>query len=148
MNLHLVACVAGKQAHAAPAAELYRSDWFVKARNYVEAKGVPWRILSSKHGLVDPTAIIEPYEDTLIGKPDWARLAWGDGVMSQLHQILPRGGTVTLLAGRMYRDAITAQPPARSGNWRWLVPMAGLGIGSQKAWLAANAASIGQAQAA
>ncbi len=142
MTLHLVACVAGKHATAMPAADLYRSDWFAKARAYVEAQEVPWQILSARHGLIDPATVIDPYDDTLIGKPEWERLAWGDKVMGQLLRLLPRGGAVTLLAGRMYRDAITAQPCARSGHWRWHVPMQGLGIGEQKAWLAHRALPV------
>jgi hypothetical protein len=138
--LHLVACVAGKLDRPAPAAELYSSDWFKKARAYVEAIGAPWRILSAEHGLVHPEDVIEPYNTTLGGlEHDWQRLAWGDRVCTGLWDLVPAGGEIVFLAGQLYRDAITAQPCASARRWRWSTPMQGLGIGEQKAWLAREA---------
>src|SRR5690606_9611227 len=34
-----VSCVSGKLSRPAPAKDLYISDWFLKARRYVESKG-------------------------------------------------------------------------------------------------------------
>lgn len=136
LPLHLVACVAGKLDHPAEARELYRSDWFTKARAYVEAIGAPWAILSAKHGLLDPAQVIAPYDETLVGKTRAERLAWGEPIAREL---AARGGPVVMLAGRQYRDAIT-DTPAGAG----LVvsaPMIGLGIGEQKAWLAQQTAA-------
>lgn len=39
---HLVACARQKRDAAAPAADLYVSDLFRKARAYAEAAGGPW----------------------------------------------------------------------------------------------------------
>ena len=44
----------------AKAKDLYTSDWFRKARAYVEHRGGPWFILSAEHGLVDPETVIGP----------------------------------------------------------------------------------------
>jgi hypothetical protein len=38
-TVFLVSCVHEKLAQPAPARELYRSAWFLKARRYVEARG-------------------------------------------------------------------------------------------------------------
>lgn len=131
--LHLVACVAQKGAQAAPAAELYRSDWFCKARAYVEALGAPWRILSAQHGLVDPAAVLEPYNASLLDLAPVQRLAWGEQVALDLHDLVPRGGSVVFLAGKVYREAVTSSPCFN--GWHAAAPMQGLGIGEQKAWL-------------
>ena len=60
-----VACVWPKRATAARAKDLYRSDWFLKARACAEAVGSCWFILSAEYGLVHPDEMIEPYEMTL-----------------------------------------------------------------------------------
>lgn len=137
--LHLVACAATKLDVAAPAGDLYISDWFSKARAYVEATGAPWRILSALHGIVDPQSVIEPYDTTLIGAPEWRRLQWGDAVVGQLWKIAPSGSKIVLLAGAMYRDAIRQQPASAASRWHFVAPMEGLGIGQQKAWLVEQA---------
>lgn len=135
--LHLVACVAGKADTAQPAADLYRSDWFNKARAYVEAIGAPWLILSAKHGLLDPARIIEPYDETLIGKPRADRLAWGEPIAAALSCIAV---PVVFLAGEQYRDAITGAPWGETITFS--APLAGMGIGQQKAWLARQVREI------
>lgn len=63
--VYLVACVAQKADRPCRAAELYRSDWFRRARAYVEAEGGRWFILSAKHSLLRPSKRIAPYETSL-----------------------------------------------------------------------------------
>lgn len=128
--VYLVACVAQKLDEPARARDLYRSDWFRKARAYVGEQGGRWFILSALHGLVSPTRRIEPYNLTLGDLSAAERRAWGERVSDQLSaQIGPRT-RVIVLAGRLYREPIR--------DWlgeRATVPMEGLGIGEQKAWL-------------
>ena len=57
-TVYLVSCVGKKRSCAAPARELYASDWFQKARDYVESSGSPWFILSAEHGMISPDQII------------------------------------------------------------------------------------------
>ena len=61
----LVSCVRTQRDTSAPARELYRSDWFVKARACAGVSRSCWVILSAEYGLVHPDAMIEPYEMTL-----------------------------------------------------------------------------------
>lgn len=136
--LHLIACSAGKAAHAAPARDLYTGQLFRASRRYAEAQRAPWAILSAKHGLVMPGQLLEPYDAALAGRPEWARLQWGEQVAQLLCGMVPDCAPIVVLAGRAYREAIMASPIARASSWDWQVPMAGLGIGQQKAWLAAR----------
>jgi len=129
--LYLVACVAQKGPRRSPAKDLYRSDWFKKARAYVEAQGGPWMILSAKYGLVSPDQPISPYEQTLNTMTAKQRRAWARPVLQRLLNINPK--RVVILAGRKYRDDLVT--PLRGQGIRVVVPMEGLGIGQQLGWL-------------
>lgn len=131
--VYLVACVAQKAPQRTRAADLYRSDWFRKARAYVETEDGRWFILSAEHGLLRPTARIDPYETCLATIGARGRAEWGQRVAAQLDKALGRrfAGPLIFLAGRHYRDPLLAYAGDRAR-----VPMEGLGIGQQKAWLA------------
>lgn len=128
--VHLVACVGQKRPTPARAADLYQSDWFTKARAYVEAQGGRWFILSALHGLVRPARIIDPYNVTLGDMSAAERRAWGERVAAQLAEAIGPRTPVVFLAGRFYRDPLAAWAGARATT-----PMQGMGIGQQKAWL-------------
>ncbi len=66
------------------ARDLYVSDWFVKARAYVERTGIDWCILSAEYGLLDPESVIAPYERTLNTMGVVERRAWASKVLGQL----------------------------------------------------------------
>lgn len=137
-SIYLVACVSQKLDRRARAAELYRSDWFRKARTYVEETGSPWFILSAAHGLVRPNDRLEPYNVTLRDLPAAERRLWGEMTVRQLRRTIgPRHlGPIVFLAGRLYRE-----PLLDFAGDRTAIPMAGMGIGQQKAWLAAQIAA-------
>src|SRR6476661_1352689 len=44
-----------------PAAGLFASDGFARAREYAVRSGAPWFVLSAKHGLLDPGDVIGPF---------------------------------------------------------------------------------------
>jgi len=136
--VYLVACVSQKLDRRARAADLYRSDWFRKARSYVEETGSPWFILSATHGLVRPHKRLDPYNVTLRELPAAERRLWGEMTVRQLRRAIgPRHpGPIVFLAGRLYREPLLAFAGDRA-----VIPMAGMGIGQQKAWLAAQVAA-------
>lgn len=133
--IYLVACVGQKLDHGAPAAELYQSDWFRKARRYAETIGARWFVLSAAHGLVSPDQFLEPYDVTLRGMSAPQRRVWGAMTARQLQQAIGpvHRGPIVFLAGRLYRE-----PLLDLAGDRAVIPMAGLRIGEQKAWLAAE----------
>jgi hypothetical protein len=131
--LYLVACVAGKRAHAAPARDLYTSTWFALARRHVEASGCPWRILSAEHGLVHPDTVIAPYERTLSTLPVAERRRWAERVLTDLLPLLARGDRVVFLAGQRYRESLI--PVLTRHGITVEVPLQGKRIGEQMAWL-------------
>ena len=131
----LVACAAAKLDRPAPARDLYTSPLYRKARAYVEATCDLWFILSAAHGLVRPDTVLEPYDVTLARLPAADRRRWTDHVRQQLAaQLADRADReVVVLAGRHYRGWIDTLPD--TCTWTVSVPMAGLGIGQQLAWL-------------
>lgn len=136
--VYLVACVSRKLDRRATAADLYRSDWFRKARTLVEEAGARWFVLSAAHGLVRPQQHLDPYDVTLRDLPAAERRLWGERTVGQLRRTLgPRhSGPLVFLAGRFYRE-----PLLHFAGERAVMPMAGMGIGQQTAWLAAQIAA-------
>jgi hypothetical protein len=88
-TVYLISCVRKKRCTPTQAKDLYNSDWFLKARDYVESTRSPWFILSAEHGLVPPERILAPYERTLnkMRKPE--RQAWATRVKAQMAASLP-----------------------------------------------------------
>jgi cytoplasmic iron level regulating protein YaaA (DUF328/UPF0246 family) len=130
--LFLVACVSKKRSKLSPARDLYSSDWFLKARAYVEQQRGRWFILSAKYGLVDPKTIIRPYNLTLANQNVVQRRRWAEAVELQLKRVIRRGDRVVFLAGSLYREPLV--PTVRSLGARVEEPLRKLGIGQQKAW--------------
>lgn len=136
-DLCLVSCVKTKLDRPAPARELYRSDWFRKARAVVERHGWPWRILSARYGLVHPDETIAPYEKTLNDMPASERRAWAARGVEALDPLLGDGSHVVFFAGMAYREHL--EPHLRGRAITVHVPMAGLKQGEQLSWLARHA---------
>lgn len=134
--IHLVSCVSKKAEHAAPARDLYLSAWFMKARAYVEARGGPWFILSAEHGLLQPDRVTAPYERTLARMGVVDRRAWAKEVTEQLDVLGVRADRIVVLAGLRYREFLMPALLSRATSVE--IPMEGLGIGQQLAWLERN----------
>jgi hypothetical protein len=136
--LFLISCVSEKGDAPAPARDLYRSDWFRKAVAYAEAVGSEFLILSAEHGVVAPSDVIEPYERSLTKMGTRDRDAWARRVVAQLQNRKLGERPTVLLAGERYRHPFLVWYLGLLGSVS--APMAGLGIGQQKAWLIAAAA--------
>lgn len=135
-DLYLVSCVSKKINRRAPARDLYCSEWFRKARSYVEATGSPWLILSAKYHLVAPETVLDPYNTTLKNMAVNERRSWADEVLLQFDKTGRCVDRVIFLAGERYREFLLDGMKRR--GVRVHVPMAGLGIGQQLAWLKAH----------
>jgi hypothetical protein len=127
-----VSCVSKKLTTAAPARAFYASPWFAAVRRYVEATGDPWYVLSAKYGLVSPTQVLAPYDETLNNMKITERRAWASRVAAQMDQLLPPAQTVVVFAGLRYREFLMDY---LKGRFAVEVPMEGLTIGRQLQWL-------------
>jgi len=131
-RIYLVSCVSKKSLTAAVAREFYVSPWLLAVRRYVEATGDPWYVLSAKYGLVSPTHVLAPYDETLNNMKIAARRAWAVRVTAQMDQLMPPVRTVVVFAGLRYREFLMDYLKRR---WTVEVPMEGLRIGKQLQWL-------------
>ncbi|MDQ0864970.1 hypothetical protein QF036_002551 [Arthrobacter globiformis] len=61
-TVDLVGCASQKLRRPAPARELYVSQLFNKAAASAEQTCDRWYVLSAKHGLLHPDAILEPHD--------------------------------------------------------------------------------------
>lgn len=135
-TIYLVSCVSKKCATPSRARDLYISDWFMKARAYVEATDNPWFILSAEHGLVSPDEVLAPYERTLNTMSASERKIWATKVKAQMQASLPPADRIVVLAGQRYREFLMDYLRERAGTVE--VPMEGLTIGKQLRYLAAH----------
>jgi len=132
-HVGLISCVGKKHPNAIEARDLYDSALFAKSREFVERYCDFWFILSAKYGLIEPTAVIEPYEETLNTKSRRERDEWAEEVWAMLCQQLKPDDHVTILAGERYRESL--MPRITKYGCQVDVPMKGLGIGRQLQWL-------------
>jgi hypothetical protein len=130
----LVACSKAKLAAPAEARLLYQGDLFRKARSLAALRGARWFILSAKHGLVAPDTVLQPYDDTLAHATRERLAAWNALVLAQLGAARLLAEPLEVLAGRCYRGWTACLDVT--------VPMRGMGIGQQKAWLSKQLDSI------
>lgn len=127
----LVSCGKTKLSHAAPACELYTGSLFRAARRLVERSELPWWILSAKHGLVEPSAVLEPYDQRLPAAKR-EREAWGQRVWSDIRRRCPQSVPVVVLAGQDYlRPLISTWARDRL----IFAPLGRLELGKRLQWL-------------
>jgi hypothetical protein len=140
-RLICVACCKSKLDHRAKVDDIYISDLFKKASHFAwRAMANPKyqsdiRIISAKHGLLNPMDVIDPYDATLSKFSPKEIQEWSDMVITQIRHLYPdRLNRVTFLAGKSYRAPIENH---LKSIYRCTVdaPLAGLGIGEQKQWL-------------
>ncbi|WP_156940749.1 DUF6884 domain-containing protein [Mesorhizobium sp. LSJC265A00] len=137
----LVSCVKSKLPNKAKAQDLYISAQFRGARRFAEAAGRSWYVLSALYGLVDPDAVIAPYDYTLNSLGVAERRAWATKTLDQLIEAEPNLKRVTILAGRRYREFL--EPALLRRGVAVNVPMANLRQGEQLAWLARDQNAAG-----
>ncbi|MEX0754979.1 MAG: DUF6884 domain-containing protein [Actinomycetota bacterium] len=139
-RIGLVGCVKKKQSASAPARDLYTSALFRGRRAFVERTCARWFILSAKHGLVDPSTVLEPYDETLKGAPTATRRTWSESVADQMRTVLGplRGLTFEVHAGADYLDFGLERALLGDGA-DILRPTRGMSLGKQLAFYANQA---------
>lgn len=135
MRVGLVGCVKQKAGQTCAAEDLYISRLFQGRRAYVRSSCDCWLILSAKYGLVHPSDVIAPYDETLTTAPRDARRAWSARVLTALVAELGHleGVTFEIHAGSTYRDYGLVEG-LRDAGATVEVPAAGLTQGQQLAF--------------
>lgn len=133
MKVGLIGCCKSKLTTSAEAQYLYVSDSFKKMKAYAEMNYDDWAILSALFGLVAPEQVIEPYAYTLNGKGYKEQKQWAKRVVSSIMAKYPGNTAFYLFAGMSYRKVLV--PLLEASAFTVHIPLEGLGIGEQKAWL-------------
>lgn len=143
MTVILVGCGKTKAPTARPARDLYIGVLFRAARAYAEAevaagRAVAWAILSGKHRVVAPDAVIAPYDFKLSRLGNADDPLWGRVVLNDAHA-MARGADllrVVVLAGAAYVDQIRGHVmPAE--RVEIVTPLEGMGVGERLGWFKA-----------
>jgi hypothetical protein len=98
-----------------------------------------WFILSAKHGLVDPEQVLEPYDESLVGKPSSALERWATVVLQQLTDRLGdvSGYRFEIHAGAAYFN-FGLRKGLRAAGAAVTIPTEGKAVGKQLAFYAAG----------
>ncbi len=137
-KIGLVSCVAKKQGSPSRAEDLYTSALFQNAKAFVQQECQRRFILSAKHGLVRPTKVVAPYEETLNRMPAHERRAWASRVWREFQPLLQAGDEIIILAGARYRRDLV--PYLERSGFLVQVPLEGKRIGEQLQWLKTHTA--------
>jgi len=142
-RLLLVGCVKSKASRIDHARYLYQGQLWTLRRQYAESSGLPWAILSARHGVISPDCFIGPYDQTIEDtmRDDHLRLLWHSWVsvgiqrhfgLSQRNGEWPDDLVIEVHAGAPYvralADALEHWPASLEH------PVQGLQIGEQKRW--------------
>lgn len=143
VDVLLLGCVNLKASSPQMARDLYVSDLFGKRRGYAEQRGLPWFVLSAKHGLLRPDELVAPYDVELEAQPASYRSAWGAWVTERLRHELGalEGLRLEVHAGDAYAQALV-EPCAAAGA-TLIRPLQGLRQGEQLAWYLSHSGSPG-----
>jgi hypothetical protein len=101
-RVFLISCSKNKAADRRPARLLYTSRRFVAARTLAEQSGEMWFILSGKHGLIDPTECVSPYDFCLADQSEDYQQTWARAVARSLEVRIGGNFEVVLLASLEY----------------------------------------------
>ncbi|WP_375431119.1 DUF6884 domain-containing protein [uncultured Friedmanniella sp.] len=134
--LFLVQCSATKSTQRLPAESIYISALFRKSMDLARAvPGSRQMILSAKHGLLQPSTVIEPYDISLTSLSRMQRASWAESVIRDLVRRVPPATRIVMLAGSDYSDPLLR--PLRQHFTEVLEPLRQRGIGRRLKWLLA-----------
>ena len=102
----LIACCKTKLAGRNEAQNCYVSPLFKLSKQYAAKRGLPFSILSAKYGLLEPTELIEPYDQTLLRMNKQERRKWGMKVRNQIHFAFSKRTCFVMLTGRAYSQPL------------------------------------------
>ncbi|GAA2717925.1 DUF6884 domain-containing protein [Micromonospora olivasterospora] len=104
----VVPCGSAKLDRPAPAGLMYTGSYHRACRRAADRLGGRLVILSARYGLLDPDTVIEPY-DLRMGQPGTVGVPT---LRAQARRLgIDVAGSVTVLAGREYADAVSAVWP-------------------------------------
>ncbi len=99
-----------------------------------ELLAVPWRILSARHGLLSPEALVGTYDATFTAMRRAERRAFAERLAVDLARERLSFARVELHAGALYREVLAEALDLAGVSATIEAPLAGLGLGAQRAY--------------
>lgn len=140
LTVCVIGCGKAKLTEPARAKDLYVGSLFRAARRYAERFG-HWRIISAKHGVLDPEKVIAPYElrlpRGLEGCDKWGVKVACELIDSVSHALdderpIREQLEIVVLAGADYADPLCAHLARLRVPFR--CPLAGFELGARMRW--------------
>lgn len=103
--LVIISCTKKKLDAPAPAFRLYQGDIFKKAQKWIKIKNFQELIISAKHGLVEPTKILFPYDKRLKNLKEARSLQ--PKVIPKLRKKLSKFEAIVLILGNIYIEVLS-----------------------------------------
>lgn len=128
----VIGCTKKKKSYECKASEMYsESILFSKTIEYIQSYyfDMPCVILSAKYGIIQPSALIAPYDVSMsYQSKDWAEYQY---LLDNIRNRLKPYDKIIALCGSVYVKALTAAVPEKIVS----DPMAGMGIGKRLQFL-------------
>ena len=143
VDVLLLGCVKLTASSQQVAKDRSASDLFGKRLRYADERGLPWFVLSAKHGLLRPDDVVTPYDVEFKAQPAGYRSAWGAWVIERLRYELGAldGIRLEVHAGEAYARALV--DPSSAAGATLTHPLQGLRQGEQLAWYHSHSGSTG-----
>jgi|TARA_Y100000034_G_scaffold133368_1_gene198647 cytoplasmic iron level regulating protein YaaA (DUF328/UPF0246 family) len=122
LKIAFIACSKTKESFSCEVRQLYQGALFKKALEYCSRHYDEVYVLSAKHGLLELSDIIAPYEETLNTKTREERMEWTEKVKEQLRD-KSINGRLTFFTGENYHEFFVGEKPLQ-----------GISMGSQLKW--------------
>jgi hypothetical protein len=141
-HIAVIGCGAQKLDRPAPAGQLYTSDLFLASRTWAEVACDAWFVLSGKHGLVEQSLVLEPYDFRVDVMAPGHLERWAHYAAVRLEEWIDKTHEqgddehVHVLAGNRYARPLIKR--LWTSDWPLTIhePLRGMGIGRRKQWLA------------
>ncbi|WP_349410833.1 DUF6884 domain-containing protein [Pseudalkalibacillus sp. SCS-8] len=126
-----------KLGHSAPVLDFYTSPLFQKSVEYAKRHYDRFYFYNAKDGLLLPDQTLEPYDLSIKTFSIMEKKVWARNVIDTFQKYeSPDDIVVYLHGGKVYRDHL--EPQLEQRGYDYEIPMKGLGIGQQLAWLDAQ----------
>lgn len=133
MRIGFVSCSKSKKGYRCRAEELYSASTLFKfSSQYCRMNYDKWFILSAKYGLVNPSQVLDPYDETLMHFNKPRQLQWAEGVYQQIAHECSSSDMLYFHAGELYIKKLTQLLDI--DGFSFYRPLKGLGIGEQLKW--------------
>ncbi|CAA9250116.1 MAG: hypothetical protein AVDCRST_MAG52-2437 [uncultured Blastococcus sp.] len=114
-RLVLIGSSGATATEPAPAADLFLSPGFARARDAAVRARLPWFVLSTVHGLLDAGDVVSPVAAQIGDRSAGYRTAWGEWVVAQLAERVRLDGVTVEVHGGVDFAQPLRRPLARRG---------------------------------